>query len=531
MCFASSSPRQVCSFALGLIVATVAIFATGCGSSPTTPTPPKFSGNTSVTVLLASTGNDQVTQFAAELQTLTLTSQSATVTLLSSQQPSEFMHLNGGTEPLAIVNVPQGIYTSATVTLGGAVFVCIAQVPGGGLGFANYSIVNQGPTVTLASPITVTGSSMALLLNMQVSSSAVFPDCWTSPPFEGFSMAPTFDLTPFALSASPTNSGNGKISGLSAEVASVGTAGASLTLTVAGGPYGTRTVSASSNNQTVFQGISGAPALSAGMFLNVDGAIQSDGSLLATRIALEDSSAVNDSSGPVITVDNEVPLLTLFGRTELGPLQTIGTQGGIYWDLPYLDFSNAAFNISGQLTNLQNLPFVPSFSASNMVAGQNVDITSGSLSLVGPNYTLANTITLVPQTIDATVVASQQSGSFTDYTVSLASYDLFPTLAVQQGQTTLLNNPSLVEVYIDNNTQLLNTQPLVTGSTLRFYGLVFNDNGTLSMDCAQVNDGVAFTTQPSGSQQAPMEKGAAQEIRREGSNSLQQIISVTTRQP
>ncbi|MGB7331547.1 MAG: hypothetical protein WBD25_09180, partial [Terriglobales bacterium] len=47
---------------------------TGCGSPGTTP--PKLSGDTSVTVLLTSTGNDQVTQFAVELQTLTLTSQS-----------------------------------------------------------------------------------------------------------------------------------------------------------------------------------------------------------------------------------------------------------------------------------------------------------------------------------------------------------------------------------------------------------------------------------------------------------------------
>jgi len=133
-----------------------------------------------VTVLLASTGNDQVTRFAVEFQTLTLTSQSGkTVTLSSSQQPSEFMHLNGGIEPLTTVNVPQDIYTSGTATLG-AVFVCIAQVPEGGLGIANYSIINQGPTVNLASPITVTGSSMALLLNMQVSSSAVFPTCWTT---------------------------------------------------------------------------------------------------------------------------------------------------------------------------------------------------------------------------------------------------------------------------------------------------------------------------------------------------------------
>jgi hypothetical protein len=469
---------------------------TGCGS--TTPTPPKFSGNTSVTVLLSGTANDQVTRFDLQFQTLTLTSQSGkTVTLLSSQQPAEFMHLNGGIEPLLTVSVPQDIYTSATVTLGAAVFVCIAQVPGGGLGIANYSIINQGPTVSLPTPITVTGSSMGLLLDMQVSASAVFPTCWATPAFEGFSMTPTFNLAPIDLSSSPTNSGNGKVSGLVATVASVGTTPSNLTLTIAGGPFGTRTLAASSNSATVIQGVSGASALSAGMFLNVDGAIQSDGSLLATRIQVEDSSALNDSIGPVLTVANEVPVVTLYGRNELGSLVTVNGLGGTYFDFPYFDFDSAVFQISGQFTNLQNLPFVPSFNSSNMVAGQNVDITSGKFSIVGGVYTPANNITLVPQTINGTVVGSQQSGSFVDYTVALASYDLFPTLAVQQGQTTLLNNPSQIEVYVDNNTQKVNTQALAAGSTLRFYGLVFNDSGTLRMDCAQVNDGVTATAQAS----------------------------------
>ncbi|MFZ0759571.1 MAG: DUF5666 domain-containing protein [Candidatus Sulfotelmatobacter sp.] len=525
---ASSFPRQQLFAISFTLTIAAALLTTGCGSSGTTP--PKFSGNTPVTVLLASSGNDQVTQFAVELQTLTLTSQSGkTVTLLSSQQPSEFMHLNGGIEPLATVNVPQDIYTSATATFGGAVYVCVAQVPGAGLGIVNYSVINQGPTVNLASPITVTGSSMALLLDMQVSSSAVFPTCWTTPPFEGFSMTPTFNLAPLVLSTSPTNSGNGKVSGLVATVASVGTTPSNLTLTIAGGPLGTRTLSASSNSATVFQGVSGAPGLSPGMFLNVDGAIQSDGSLLATRIAVEDSSAINDSSGPVMFVDNVVPALQLYGRTELGSLLSINGQSGLYWDTPNFDFSNAVFNVSGQLTNLQNLPFDPSFKASNVVAGQNVDITSAGFILSGGIGTPTNTITLVPQTINGTVVASQQSGSFTDYTVSLASYDLFPTLAVQQGQTTLLNNPSQVEVYVDSDTQALNTQPLAAGSTLRFYGLVFNDNGTLRMDCAQVNDGVPFTT-PSNANARP-EVSQAQTTRRAGPSGSQQIITVVTRQP
>jgi hypothetical protein len=469
--------------------------ATGCGSTGPTPTPPKLSGNTSVTVLLSSTANDQVASFDLAFQSLSLTNQSGkTVNLLSAQQPAEVMHLNGEIEPLMTVTIPQDIYTSARITLGRAVFICIGQVPDGGLGISNYSTIDQGPMVNLGAPITVTGSSMTLLLNMQVSGSASFPTCWTTPAFERFSMTPTFDLAPFLLSTSPTNSGNGKLRGLKAELASVGSAGSSLTLTIAGGPFGTRILSARSNNSTLFQGVSGASALSTGMFLDVDGAIQSDGTLLSTRIAVEDSSAINQSSGPVMFVDKIVPVVQLYGRTELGVLSNDGLgHSGIYLPFPNFDHSNAIFTISSQFTNLQNLPFVPSFNASNIVAGQNVAITSEEFSTVGGVYTSASTITLAPQTINGTVVASRQVGDFTDYAVSLASYDLFPTLAVQQGQTTLLSNPSQVDVYIDSSTQRLNTQQLAVGDTLRFYGLVFNDSGTLRMDCAQVSDGVTLT--------------------------------------
>jgi hypothetical protein len=97
---------------------------------------------------------------------------------------------------------------------------------------------------------------------------------------------------------------------------------------------------------------------------------------------------------------------------------------------------------------------------------------------------------LRPQTINGTVSAISSEGGFTTYTVTLAPYDLFPQFAVQPGQTTLLTNPNTVVVYADSNTQMLNKSSLAAGSIFRFYGLVFNDNGTLRMDCAQINDGV-----------------------------------------
>jgi hypothetical protein len=161
-----------------------------------------------------------------------------------------------------------------------------------------------------------------------------------------------------------------------------------------------------------------------------------------------------------------------------------------------------------------------------MVAGQNVYVTSTTISLTGGvPWAPATTITLLPQTIDATILGSSTVGNFTDYSVILAPYDLFPTLAMQSGQTTVLTNPSQVGVYVDNSTQMLNSQPLVVGSNFRFYGLVFNDNGTLRMDCSQVNDGVAFT--PPSNSSAQMETGKSQTIRRAGPTRVQQTVTLT----
>ncbi len=507
-----------------------AALTTGCGSGgSTSKTPPPLSGNTQVAVMLTSAANDQLSELDLEFQGVTLTSQSGkTVSLFSAQQPSEFIHLNGAIDPLITTTIPQDVYTAASVNLNYGEFVCIANgmSEGAGLVFAYYNsnVSASSVSVTLPSPITVTGTTMVLALNMLVSSSATAPNCLDA--FTGFTLTPTFSLAPLTLSSSPTNAANGKFIGLEGEVASLDSSSNGFNLSIAEGPYGTRTVSVSTASTTAFQGINNFPALATGMFVNMDGALQMDGSIAATRIAVEDPTAVNMFTGPLLNVGSEVLVLMLYGRQEQGPLAPGPSGSGYYFDTPYIDFSNAVFQISGQLTNVQSLPFFASFTASNMVAGQNVDLASGALSVMGGVYTPGNTVTLIPQTVDATVTGSSTSGSFTDYTVSLAPYDLFPTLAVQQGQTTLLTNPSQMEVYVDSNTLQLNTQALAVGGTLRFYGLVFNDNGTLRLDCAQVNDGVPFTTPSNTSSQARV--GHVETIRRQGPGGLQTITTTAT---
>jgi hypothetical protein len=159
--------------------------------------------------------------------------------------------------------------------------------------------------------------------------------------------------------------------------------------------------------------------------------------------------------------------------------------------MPYSYDANTAFRVSGQLVVPSNLPFSAMFDSANMIAGQSVAVGSQVIVTSGGTLTHATTITLMPQTINGTVTGVASNGGFTVYNVSLAAYDPFTLLAVQPGQATVLQNPSSIEIYADNNSQMLNSNAIAVGSVLRFNGLIFNDSGTARMACRQVNVGVA----------------------------------------
>lgn len=534
------SARSLSSSCFSIILTVVALaigMTTGCGSGGTggaTKTP-ALSGNTQVTVVASSTANDQLSQFNLHIQSLTLTSQSGTtVPVLAGDWPVEFIHLNGEIEPVATLTIPQGIYTAATAVIGGAGFTCLTVMPPdsnspGSLDESTYAYgytPNSQVTVNLPSPITITGDSMGLSLNLLVSQSASYPSTCYPTGVSQFAITPTFNLTPLPFAAQPTNPGNGKVTELEGEVSALGATGSSFTLSLAELSNPRRTVSVSSDSNTAYQGINDFSALQVGTFVDMDGTIQADGSLLATRIASYNPTALNEMIGPLEQLPASAPDFYSFPIGQQGQTYSVPLQAQSLGVYSYSD--STSFGISGQMNNLASLPFVASFNASNMVTGQNVAIFSQQITdYYGGDHTPATTMTLMPQIINGTVMASSQSGSFTDYTVALASYDLFPTLAVQPGQTTLLTNPSQVEVYVDTNTQLLNTQALAPGSTLRFYGLVFNDNGMLRMACAQVNDGV--TTSPASNANIQGKIGQTQTVRRASPGGQQQVITTVTR--
>lgn len=486
-----ASCRRVSLLQSASCIAFTAALMTGCGGGPSQP---PLAGNTSVTILATSTANDQLSELALNITSISLTNKDGeSVPLLTTPEYIEFMHLNGNVEPLITATIPEGVYTSATVTSNDGVPLCIYLANGDISTDSIQTASTSDVTTNLPSPITVTGTSMLLELNLQVSQSTNFSACsqmvYGSVPF---TVTPTFNLSTLSLAAQPTNITNGMATGLRGLVATQSSGATNFTVA---GEYGTGhsapTWQVTSNSSTVFQGITSASQLAVGMPVDMDASIQPDGTLLATRVAVYETNPSNLSysigqTSIVAATTPYTPATPLVNTVAIqfqGP-DFAGSNGGF----GLYTSSSAVFQTSGQMTNVSTLPFAASFNATNIVPGQNIFATT-----VEPNNAPlpATTLTLLPQTINGTVTAVSNDSSFTTYTVSLAAYDIFPNLANQPGQASLLTNPGTVVVYVDNNTHQLSATPPAVGSLLRFNGLVFNDNGTLRMDCAQITDGVA----------------------------------------
>lgn len=491
---AAPLPRRLrcCLTVLTAAASLSAIPLAGCGASPgisaSQANTPTAGSITSVTVLATSTANDRLSAFNVQITGITLTNAAGkSVTLVSAPVSPEFIHLNGIEEPLVTVNVPQDVYTSATVTVSSAFFVCMNYDASAGLQnttFEDAQVPAASVTTILPSTITVAGTSMGLTLDMLVSQSATFSSC-------GGGNSASFSISPtFALSASAATGSNLTATGLHGLIGSISASASTIAVAGADGPkqYGP-SWQVRADSSTTFQGISGFAQLTAGMPVDMDVTIEDDGSLLATRIAVYDTDTTNLNvfTGPMNTVAASPSQFSVLSQEQQGYLD----KSSYYLGALPGNFSNAVYQTSGALTNQPSLPFGARFEAANMVAGQNVSMTSHAATFAAGSLPVT-TVTLMPQTIDGTVSAISTEGGFTTYTVTLAPYDLFPNLSEQPGQATLLTSSNTVVVYAGSHTLKLNAGVLAVGGIFRFNGLIFNDGGTLRMDCAQINDGVAL---------------------------------------
>jgi hypothetical protein len=259
----------------------------------------------------------------------------------------------------------------------------------------------------------------------------------------------------------------------------VSVSGTSVVIEPGSGPNFTLTT----NSATIFQGFTALSALTAGELVEVDFIVQTGGAYLATRIELEkappNGAQANVISGPVtsVTAGTGFKLALMQGAGPGVPPTAAGTI------LSVATSSSTTYAITPQFVSLAGLPFTPTFTASNLVAGQTVGVVTSAFSASAGTAT-ASSVNLVPQTIDGTVTAIKTVGSWTAYTYTLASGSAF----------TSLSGASTLTVYTSTATAPpagTNAPPAIAvGSTVRFNGLVFNlGGGSFAMVAGVCPDG------------------------------------------
>jgi hypothetical protein len=481
----------------------MAVVMAGCGSAPSSG--PTLSGFTTVAIQLSSKANDQLVQYTTQIASISLTNQAGkTTTIFSTPTYVDFIPMNGNAYPLALVQVAQDVYTSASISMATPGFRYTFLDSTGSDNVVNYSYIGAtpAPAIVMPQPVTISGSSMGLQLSLDVSKSLAISN-YQSPSTSTFTGNPTLDLSVFPLTAGATTPLNGKCIGLIGQITAMSLANNTITVTLAGdgatGPgqglsFGAYVAGASFTVQlssaTQYQGVAAASGLGTGDFVNVDLALQPGGYYIATRVEVQDATTTNVTTNLVQYSSSKYSGLSSMPIQYQGS-QLEATNAGN--DISFMYAGSTKFQMSARLGSPAGLNFTPTFDASSMVAGQQVSIGALSYPTTGGTYPLPTSITLLPQTIDASITAVTTSGSYTIYTAQLASYDPIASLNGPpiNPNANPVSNPGIVQVYVNSGTSQLNSVQLAVGGEFRFNGLLFDDSGTLRMVALQVNDGVS----------------------------------------
>lgn len=486
MLYLGRRPRRI-RLGLAALLLLSAAASSGCGgSSPQAYPKAVYLGRTHAVLLTSAVGGNEPITLDLGITSLTLKNQDGkTFTLFDGPNcandfaaclGAEFMHVNGRVSaPLLSAAIPEGIYTAATISVGECSADLVAATSGF-YGFCNLASGSGAATVRLPKPLSILGPDLALNLQLDLDQSVqTTAGCFTAPSQTNscdFTLAPAFTLTTVPIAQPPTSIQNGLITGVNGQIQDI--ASGSLQLLTGEGAK----LTLATNSSTQIQGLAAIADLAPNMYVQADAALQPDGSLLATRVEVDAPTALYWSTGTLITgIDSFSPefqfsTLAHLGSTFASPLYSVT--------------GSTAFTTAAAFTNLASLPFPAVFNAQTMIAGQSVSIFYSILQEpTYPNLPPAAIITLEPQALEGSVAAVSQSGQFTVYQITLAADDLFAELQPTTAIYPHLSDLSTAYVYAGPST-LAPSAALTAGTTAVFRGLVFDDNGTLRMDCERV---------------------------------------------
>ncbi len=463
--FALRSARSfVITGASALLVGLLTSCSGGGMSSTPTPTP---TATTPVQINMGDSPSDSLLAFSMTINSMSLTRSNGVVGVISTPMPIEMLHLMGTMQPIAMLPVQQGAYTGASITIGSVAIMYMDPT----LGVPVQATI-PGPfstNVVFGAPVNVGTTPLAMGFDLDLASSIAMSTAGV------FTMNPVFHVTSGTQgSGNPMDPSDGGIDGLMGVVSNV--SGSSFTMT---SMQAAQKFTFATNSSTVFDGTS-ISMMSSGMVLLVDATMQSDGSLLATKVQSMMGPGGVMGGGIITAVTGTPPTsLTMVMQNGVGTgMMTSMFAGGINVNLA----SSTTYEIDDDQVDMTGLPFTPVFDASHIYVGQSVMPVSSSGMMSGGGMgggmmgasagtMTASSIELEPQGLSGVVAASTGSGTQSTFTLTLPTGCAFSTLT---GATS-------VTVYQQTQTVTVSGTSITSGSTVHVFGLLFKDAGQWKM--------------------------------------------------
>jgi hypothetical protein len=458
----STTYRKTIQSVTILFLGGLLLSALGCGGGANSGGGGGLPLTTAAQVRMGDAPADRVIVFEVTVGPISLTpSTGAAVTVLSSTRRLELTHMSGTNEPLALLKVPQGSYTGATITVANPEVVFINSQ---GTTTKLEPAFSQAVTVSFSPALNVGASASVVNIDLNVANSLTFDALGnvTGVNISGSSFTFSSSVVAAENEQEPED---GELEDTTGTVSSV--SGTSFTLMV--GMGGTPLIFTTDANTEFKDGAT--LATMANTVVTVEGITRSDGTLYAKEVEGVENVGGAEIEGLISQVTgNPATQLAFVADDGSGSgMDDTKTGSSFTADVSGAQYKVATGNID--TSGIGGLPAPPDFpfDASTVHAGQRVEVESVS-SLSGTSLA-AEKVKLIQQTLSGTV--SGLSGTApTTFTLTVAGDSAFAMLS---GSTT-------VTIFWQPGTDVSNLpHALANNDAVRVRGLLFFTGSQFNM--------------------------------------------------
>jgi hypothetical protein len=455
LAFSISRGHRMALFAIAGLALAVTVACGGANSGNTT-TPPPPAGNTRAQVKIGDAPANRVIAFEVTVGSpITVTNSNGNLQITLSTNRLELSHMAAKMEPLTLVNVPQGTYTGATLTLQNPE---VTFLDNSGTPHTIQGSASQTVNLTFSPAIAIGASPVVLGIDVNVANSLTTDQAGNITGFNFTSSSFTFSTK--AVAAANQQDDDGELEDTTGLVTSI--SGNSFTMNV--GQSGAQLTFTTDSATQFSDGIADA-ASALNQIVKVEGTTKADGTLFASEVEGIENQNGAELEGVMTTVTgNPATTISVLAQDGIGGGMDASKVGASFT----ADVSGAQFKVdkgSVDTSGLGGIPGTPNFpfDATTLKAGQRVEIEStNAVPAAGGNIT-ADKVKLQQQAVDGTVA------NFTAGSGGTATFDL--TLAADS-YLTLLSGKTSVHVFLEPGTDN-SFGTISNGSALRVRGLLF----------------------------------------------------------